>query len=163
MRMRLVIGVVLAVAGPIASARSADIMPLKAAKAVPQDEWTGFYAGAHLGYGWGRSNWSEAPDLISGSFNLAKSVDMFTETGSFFAGLQAGYDYMFANRVVLGVVVDASAPSFQNQDGISIGGLSHFNSASLGPQTFAETMLMFGSIRARVGYAPGHWLFYATG
>ena len=64
----------------------------------------------------------------------------------FFAGLQAGYDHMLPNRVVLGVIVDASAPDFKNQDGISIGGMSLFTSPSLGPQTFSETMLMSGTV-----------------
>jgi high affinity Mn2+ porin len=126
-------------------------------------DWSGFYVGAHLGYAWGRSNWSEAPDFISDSFSLAKPIDAFQDTGSFFAGLQAGYDHMLANRVVLGVIVDASAPSFRDQDRISIGGMSLFTSASLGPQTFSETVLTFGTVRGQVGYAPGNWLFYATG
>ena len=119
--------------------------------------------GAHLGYAWGRSNWSEAPDFIFDLFSLSKPIDAFQNTGSFFAGLQAGYDYMFANRLVFGVIVDASAPSFKNQDGISIGGMSLFTSPSLGPQTFSETMLMSGTVRGRFGYAPGNWLFYGTG
>jgi high affinity Mn2+ porin len=149
--------------GSVWAADAPARMPLKAPPQIVSDGWSGFYVGAHLGYGWGRSNWSEAPDLVSGSFNLAKSYDAFTNTGSYFAGLQAGYDYMLPNRVVLGTVVDASAPSFRNLDGISIGGSSFFTSAALGPQTFSETMLMFGTVRARVGYAPGDWLFYATG
>jgi high affinity Mn2+ porin len=153
----------LALERPAAATDRADGLVLKAPANTPDIDWTGFYVGAHLGYGWGRSNWSQAPDFISGSFSLSKPIDAFQNTGSFFAGLQAGYDYMLPNRLVFGVILDASAPSFQNQDGISIGGLSFFSSPSLGPQTFGETMLMFGTVRARVGYAPGDWLFYATG
>jgi high affinity Mn2+ porin len=148
---------------PAAAADGADGLVLKAPATTPDFDWTGFYVGGHLGYAWGRSNWSQAPDFISDSFSLSKPIDAFQNTGSFFAGLQAGYDYMLPNRLVFGVILDASAPSFQNQDGISIGGLSFFSSPSLGPQTFGETMLMFGTVRARVGYAPGDWLFYATG
>jgi hypothetical protein len=59
------------------------------------------------------------PDAISDSFSLAKPLDAFQNTGSYFAGLQAGYDYMLPNRLLVGVVV-ASAPSFPNLDGISI-------------------------------------------
>jgi high affinity Mn2+ porin len=169
LRRRFLAGIALILfdAGSLALAADPAAMPVKAAAiwygVPPAYDWNGFYVGAHLGYGWGRSNWSEGPDFISGSFNLAKSFDAFQETGSFFAGLQAGYDYMFANRVVLGVAVDASAPSFHNQDRISIGGMSFFTTPTLGPQTFGETTLMFGTVRARVGYAPGDWLFYATG
>lgn len=142
-------------------------LPIKAAPtsygAPSAYDWSGFYVGGHLGYGWGRSNWSEAPDMISDSFNLSKPIDAFQNTGSFFAGLQAGYDYMLANRLVVGLTVDASFPSFRNQDGISIGGMSLFTSPSLGPKTFSETILTFGTVRGRVGYAPGNWLLYATG
>ena len=31
------------------------------------------------------------------------------------------------------------------------------------PVSFAETVLASGTVRGRIGYAPGHWLFYATG
>jgi high affinity Mn2+ porin len=119
--------------------------------------------GGHLGYGWGRSNWIEMPDAISDSFSLAKPFDAFQNTGSFFAGLQAGYDYVLPNRLLVGVVTDVSAPSFPNHDGISIGGMSLFTSPSLGPQTYGETMKIFGTARGRIGYAPGNWLLYATG
>jgi high affinity Mn2+ porin len=141
---------------------AADRLVLKA-NPPPLDQWTGFYVGAHMGYAWGRSDWSQAPDLVSGSFGLGQSIDMFQNTGSYFAGIQLGYDYMLANRVVLGVIADASFPSFPNTSGISIGGMSFLNSSSLGPQTFGETMLMSGTVRGRVGYAPGNWLFYGTG
>ena len=101
-------------------------------------DWTGFYVGGHLGYGWGRSNWRETPDLFSDTFSLAKSFDAFQDTGSYFAGIQLGYDYMVANRLLFGGVIDVSAPSFPNQDGISIGGMSTFVSPSLGPQITAR-------------------------
>ena len=126
-------------------------------------DWSGFYVGGHLGQAWGRSNWLEAPDMISGSFSLYEPFDAFQTTGSIFAGLQAGYDYVLPNRLVVGVVADVSAPSFPNHDGISIGGMSAFISSSLGAETYSETMKIFGTVRGRVGYAPGNWLFYATG
>src|SRR5262249_35198792 len=31
-----------------------------------------------------------------------------------------------------------------------------------GPETFGETVLHAGTLRGRIGYAPGAWLFYAT-
>jgi high affinity Mn2+ porin len=141
---------------------AADLV-LKAERTLPIYDWTGLYVGGHLGYGWGRSNWIEMPDAISDSFSLAKPFDAFQNTGSFFAGLQAGYDYMLPNRLLIGVVADVSASSFPNHDGISIGGMSLFTSPSLGPQTYGETMKIFGTARGRIGYAPGNWLLYATG
>jgi hypothetical protein len=59
-------------------------LPLKAAGVSSAYDWSGFYVGGYLGYGWGRSNWSEAPDIISDSFSLSKPIDAFQNTGSFF-------------------------------------------------------------------------------
>jgi high affinity Mn2+ porin len=156
-----VIGMTLATAGGSAAD---DIMVTKAPppSSIPTDfNWTGFYAGGHLGYAWGSSNWT-GPD-VSGSLNLAEPVDTFNEAGSFFEGLQAGYNYMLPNRVVIGAEIDASFPAFQNLAGISTGGISNFTSPTLGPVSYSETVLSSGTVRGRIGYAPGSWLFYATG
>jgi high affinity Mn2+ porin len=156
-----VIGITLATAG---GAAADDIMVTKAPppSSIPTDfNWTGFYAGGHLGYAWGSSNWTGAG--VSGSLNLAQPVDTFDEAGSFFEGLQAGYNYMLPNRVVIGAEIDASFPAFQNLAGISTGGISNFTSPTLGAASYSETVLSSGTVRGRIGYAPGSWLFYATG
>jgi len=70
---------------------------------------------------------------------------------------------MLSNRVVVGAVADFSAPSFQNLNGLSIGGASTFVSPTLGQESFSETVLDMGTVRGRIGYAPGDWLLYATG
>src|ERR1700739_4414876 len=82
-------------------------LPTKAPPAATSaaDDWTGFYAGGHFGYAWGNSNWTTPG--ISGSLDLAQPIDAFSETGSFFAGVQAGYNYMLPNRFVVGVEADA--------------------------------------------------------
>ncbi len=149
-----------------------DIMVTKAppipTSASPAYDWSGFYAGGNLGVGWGKSNWTAAPG-VSGSTNLYQTIDTFDEAGSFFAGVQAGYNYVLPNRILLGAEVDASFPSFQtvpsgvNPFGLSFGGISAFTSPTLGPVNLAETMLASGTVRGRIGYAPGQWLFYATG
>jgi high affinity Mn2+ porin len=133
-----------------------------------QYNWTGFYAGGNLGIAWGRQNWTAGPGL-SGTNNLFQTIDTFDEAGSFLAGLQGGYNYVTPNRILLGAEVDASFPAFQtlpvgvNPFGLSTGGTFNFNSPTLGPVSFAETVLASGTVRGRIGYAPGNWLFYATG
>jgi high affinity Mn2+ porin len=146
-------------------AKAADM----AVKAPPQSasvyfdyDWTGFYVGGHLGYGWGKSNFSDPGVGIAGSLDLFQPFDAFKSTGSFFEGLQVGYDYMLPNRVLVGVEADASFPSFPSAAGVSIGGTSTFASP-LGPETYRERVLSSGTVRGRIGYAPGHWLLYATG
>src|SRR6516164_6459065 len=147
----------------VGNAEAAD-MKLKAPPpSVPSAyDWTGFYVGGHLGIAWGNSNWTTAPNL-SGALDLFQGIDTFNESGSFLAGVQVGYDYMLPNRIVVGAVANASFPSFPNLSGISIGGISTLASPVNGPETFAENVLHFGTVRARLGYAPGNWLLYATG
>ena len=151
---------------PLAAAD--DIMPTKAPPLAASStyDWTGFYLGGHAGYAWGSSNWTVstpgAPD-ISGTVSLYEGMNHFNESGSWFMGLQTGYNYMLPSRVVFGAEVDISGPSFQTLEGISIGGISLFNSPVLGPESYSETMLYFGTVRGRIGYAPGDWLIYATG
>jgi high affinity Mn2+ porin len=163
MKGLLVAGIALiALAG---RAAADDIMVTKAPP-IPSNvsatyDWSGFYVGSHQGYAWGSSNWTAPPDL-SGSLNLFQPFNLPSQTGSFFTGVQAGYDYMLPNRLVIGAEVDASFPAWPNLAGISIGGTSTFASP-IGEESYSETMLAFGTVRGRIGYAPGNWLFYATG
>jgi high affinity Mn2+ porin len=78
-------------------------------------------------------------------------------------GLQAGYNYMLPNRIVVGAEADVTFPGVPNNAGVSIGGISNLTSPTLGAVTFSETVLTSGTVRGRIGYAPGSWLFYATG
>jgi high affinity Mn2+ porin len=134
----------------------------KAPPAAPSEyDWSGLYVGGHLGYAWGSSNWTTAPGL-AGTLDMFQGFDVFKGTGSFFAGLQSGYNYVLPSRFVIGAEADASFPSIENPEGISIGGTSTFYSP-MGPESYSETVLSSGTVRGRIGYAPGNWLIYATG
>ena len=141
---------------------AADVLTKAPPPAAPSEyDWTGFYLGGHLGYAGGSSNWTTAPGL-AGSLDLFQGFDVFKGTGSFFGGLQAGYNFMLPNRFIIGAEADASFPSFQNPSGISIGGISTFSSP-VGAESYSETVLSSGTLRGRIGYAPRNWLLYATG
>ena len=121
--------------------------------------WNGFYAGGNLGIAWGRSNWTAGPGL-SGNNNLFQTIDTFDEAGSFMAGLQGGYNYVLPNRILLGAEVDASFPAFKRcQWRESLRPLDwrylQLNSPTLGPVSFAETVLASGTVRGRVGTRRG--------
>jgi high affinity Mn2+ porin len=155
----------------IASAAAADLplaYPVKAPPLQQAYDWSGFYVGGNMGYAGGNSNWTANPTRAglpstSGSVDMTLPIDVFAEAGSFFMGIQGGYNYMLANRILLGVEADASFPAFQNLNGLSIGGLTNFNSPVVGAASYGETVLSFGTVRGRIGYAPGNWLFYVTG
>jgi high affinity Mn2+ porin len=166
---KCVLGVV--VAAGLASAQqafSADI--ILATKATPTStqsapDWIGWYVGGHLGDAWGASNWTASgggTPFTAGSLDLYQPFDGFSGNGSYFGGLQVGYDYMLPNRIVIGGVADASFPTFPSLSGVSIGGASSLASPT-GEEIYSETVLSFGTVRGRIGYAPGNWLFYATG
>jgi high affinity Mn2+ porin len=151
-------------------ARAADLpatLPLKAPAAADYD-WTGFYVGGHIGLATGNSGWALAPlgggAPVTGSFGLYQSPNAFKESGSWFEGVQGGYNYMLRNRVLIGIETDGSFPTFPDAvSGLTTGGISNFTSPSFGAGTFSENVLASGTVRGRIGYAPGHWLFYATG
>ena len=167
-RRRLVISTAVILLASVHGAAADGNLVTGAAPARQAIDWSGFYLGGHLGYAWGNSDWTASPTggpepRVSGSFSLAQPIDTFSETGSFFEGLQAGYDYMLPSRFVVGAEADISFPSFPNLDGISIGGTSTLSSPLLGAETFSENVVSFGSVRGRIGYAPNDWLFYLTG
>jgi high affinity Mn2+ porin len=156
----LAAGIGLAALALDAPAGAADL-PLKAPAAAAVYSWTGFYIGGHFGYATGDTNWNAteagaAVPTLNGAFSLFNSYDAFKGTGSYFVGLQAGYNYMLPSRYVIGFEADASAPN-------TIAGTQTISSALIGQASYNDTVLDFGTARARVGYAFDHWMVYGTG
>jgi high affinity Mn2+ porin len=150
----------------LASAGRADAadhsaMRVKAPRQPSAYDWTGLYLGGHFGYAAGSSDWSAsqigvAAPIVTGSLDLFNTFDIFRGTGSDFAGFQGGYNYMLPSRLVLGIEADASFPSL-------IAGTATVASAAIDRATYSERMEFSGTVRGRIGYAPGNWLLYATG
>jgi len=139
---------------------AADI-PLKAPVSAAVYSWTGFYIGGHFGYAAGQTNWTAteagaAVPTLNGSFDLFNAYDPFRGTGSYFIGLQAGYNYMLTSRFLVGFEADVSAPN-------TIAGTQVFSSVLTGQASYNDTVLQFGTARGRIGYAFDHWLVYGTG
>ena len=143
-----------------AAAADFGTMPVKALPVPASPDWTGFYIGGHFGYASGTSNWTATQGggaaTLNGSLDLFNSFDAFKGTGSYFVGLQAGYNWMLPSRFLLGVEMDFSAPN-------TVAGSQTVSSASSGQVSYTDTVLDFGTLRGRVGYAFDHWLVYATG
>ncbi len=98
--------------------------------------WTGLYAGAHLGAGMGDI---ETSDLASASI----------DADTFLGGIHAGYNLQMGNFVG-GLEVDGTWGN--GGDSVKQGSLD-INAGS-------DWM---SSARLRLGYASGNWLVYATG
>lgn len=129
--------------------------------------WNGFYAGAYIGQAWGKTDWNASAGASgpaeSGSFGLYNAFDAFNETGSWFEGLEIGFNHNLGNQMVVGIEADMTAPAFPNVNGISIGGSSTFPLSGAGNATYSESTLWAGSLRGRIGYTLSDWLFYGTG
>jgi outer membrane immunogenic protein len=124
-----------------AGAASAADMPARmATKAVPYVQmynWTGFYIGANLGYGWAR-------DTAGGSSTNLNGV---------IGGGQIGYNWQM-NNLVLGIETDFQG-SGQRASGTGL---------VLGvPFSVSERVRYFGTVRGRLGYAWDRTLLYVTG
>ena len=149
--------------GTIVDGTKADLavtVPVKELITAEYD-WTGPYGGSHVGYAWGSSDWTSheigatGPSL-TGSLDFYKGFDFSKGTGSFFGGLQAGYNYMLPSQLVLGVEGDVSFPN-------SIRGTQTISSASVGQASYSEMVEYSGTVRGRIGYSFNNWLVYGTG
>jgi high affinity Mn2+ porin len=162
-------GIVLATCSAALAADLPPSLPVKAP--VPYVatayDWNGWYVGAHAGVIRGASNWTAlpgagAPDL-HGSFNLPFNLDFMAGTGSYFLGLQTGYNYVFPSRLMLGVEADVSMPNSDVLIPFAVRGSQTVASPLIGQVTYGEAVIHYGSARARIGYAFDHFLLYGTG
>ena len=137
-----------ALSAPAAAADLATKYPVKAVAVVPVFSWTGFYIGANVGYG--GDSFTYDVDVL-GTPVAAASV---TSSG-FFAGGQIGYNYQFANNIVLGLETDLQWSDISGTVSASVLGLPVVSAGS--------SIDYFGTIRARLGYAIDRFLPYITG
>ena len=127
---------------------AADVgLPVKAPHIQSVFDWTGFYIGAHAGFGRGSSSavlTDPAITASSGSF------------GGVIGGVQAGYNVQLSSGIVLGAEADITFPNYLASNSIA--------ALLATPRSEVVEQLDYaGSLRGRIGYASGHWLAYATG
>lgn len=81
--------------------------------AAPPHAWTGVYLGGHIGYAWGQSDWTAVGNgqSASGTFSVYQPFDLAAGTGSYFSGLQVGYNKRLSSGVLIGVESDVSFPN----------------------------------------------------
>jgi high affinity Mn2+ porin len=127
---------------PVMAADAPVRMPVKAPNAPLQYDWTGPYVGFQFGYGDGSFGPGTRP-LPLQAVILPHSI-----TG-LVAGYQAGYNFQYANGLVLGLEADVTFRS-----------PLHRPALALGP--FDTTFNYFATARARVGHAFGSVLPYVT-
>lgn len=150
-----------------AGAGVAADMPLKARPAAaPGYNWTGWYVGGNLGYGWGRDTgalWDGVSDPdglgFPQSFGIGGNVLPGVKPSGIIGGAQVGYNWQVSRSWVVGAVADLQASDMHATANNTVT-----------PGIFATTIQSnnaridwFGTVRGRAGYASDNWLFYATG
>lgn len=141
----------------LAQAALAADMPAKLPVAAPVYNWTGFYIGGNIGYGWGKSD-NDFADAVTGFATVPMGSDT-TNVNGVIGGLQAGYNWQ-TDSFVFGVETDVQ------MSGQKISGTAVCPTASCGPGgtvTHTEQLTWFGTTRSRLGWAFDRWLAYGTG
>ncbi|MFG1278515.1 outer membrane protein [Xanthobacter autotrophicus] len=145
-----------ALSAPAAAADLATKYPVKAVAVVPVFSWTGFYIGGNFGYGGDKFTLDEV-NTYYGDYYSAESRSV--NSSGFFVGGQIGYNYQFANNVVLGLETDLQWTNIEGKYSENYatyyGYTSTFNAGA--------SVDYFGTIRARLGYAFDRFLPYITG
>jgi len=127
---------------------AADVrLPVKAPHIQSVFDWTGFYIGAHAGFGRGASSAVLTDPAITASSG---------PFGGVIGGVQAGYNVQLSSGIVLGAEADITFPNYLASNSIA--------ALLATPRSDVVEQLDYaGTLRGRIGYASGHWLAYATG
>ena len=148
--------------GLSAAAQAADL-PVKApAPIAPVYNWTGFYIGGNVGYGWHDPTVSFTPNDAFpglGGFTGAGPPVSFNISGAL-GGFQLGYNWQFAPTWVAGLETDFDFASIKGNGSANyLAAIANtFNS------TVSEKTKWFGTVRARLGFLPTpNLLIYGTG
>lgn len=159
-----------------ASAALAADMPLKAPRAAVATayDWSGFYVGGNVGYGWGEGT---SPAISTVDPGGVSGVGRFLSPAGFgppfstgnlypglnpsgvFGGLQFGYDRQFGNWV-LGAVADIQVANFKSSAVVFTNAAATCCNAT---ESISAKIDWFGTLRGKAGFAANDWLFYGTG
>lgn len=147
---------------------------LGVADAKAQQNWTGFYAGVHAGYGWGGDNSAfftpndpYSVRLLNGTLSAGGTTGGQPVSGvsaddkGAFGGLQAGYNWQLNRSWLAGIESDFSWSRIRSNAST----LTPLNDPSLAA-TFnvRQDVEWFGTLRGRLGWlATDAVLIYATG
>jgi len=140
--------------------------PVYKAPAVAETGWTGGYLGVSGGYGWGHADVLATPGdpntqrVFNGQPNvpaIATSID----SKGWLGGVQAGYDWQFAPRWILGFQADFDGANIKGTASLPV--TIGFGNQAAGFST-SQRVDWFVTVRARAGFLPtSGLLLYATG
>ena len=152
--MKLVLISTAAMLAVVSNVYAADpyVPPPEEVIVAPTFTWTGPYLGLHGGWAWGDGSAEYANPVPCGGGGPVGCAISLDPSGGFVGG-QIGYNYVFDNGFLLGIEGDYS---FANLTDSGDAGLFPFAS-----HVDLEVDQM-ATIQARLGYAMGQWLPFAT-
>ncbi len=124
--------------------------------------WTGIYVGVNLGLGGDRFQYPFSVS-VPAIATFASGNASITSSG-IIGGGQIGYNWQFANNVVLGFETDFDGAAIRgkataNLNGAALGGAIPFGAAIQA----GSRINYIGTVRGRLGYAWDRFLVYGTG
>jgi opacity protein-like surface antigen len=135
--------------GPQMPAVTSAPLYTKAPPAPALQNWTGFYIGAHGGYGWKKNS-------FDGFANLFIVPIDGPDSRGFVAGGQAGYNWQY-RQVVAGIEIDGSATGIKGTSGPGVIG-------TIASVVWSDEVKYLGTVRGRLGWTPvNNVLLYGTG
>ncbi|NJL07041.1 MAG: porin family protein [Methylacidiphilales bacterium] len=143
--MRRLVIALLASTALVGTASAADLARKSIVTAAPPVlayNWTGFYVGGFIGYGWGDNDWS----LVNNWGNWGSFSNDFD---GFLGGMQIGYDYQF-NNMVLGIQGDIAAAALEDKSWWV-------------NQYYKDEATWIATLTGRIGFVADRALFYVKG
>jgi len=132
---------------PSAPTAAADARMFVKARPMPAaDPWSGFYAGAHGGYGWSQSR-------LVNAFAAPGEIDADPMLRGGLGGFQAGYNFR-TDWLVVGVEGEFTWSDLRQ---------NNFSCFTFGDQVCSAKSEWFAAVTARIGAAYGAALLYVKG
>jgi outer membrane immunogenic protein len=141
------------------AAQAADLAPGREpppAVPAPIFTWTGFHVGYNRGYGGAVFDTNVA---LAGQAQGGGAIRAFDQASGWFVGGQIGYDYQFANGLVLGLETDLQWSDLKSShQAVTVAS----NPLAANTANTSQSLEWFGTTRARAGYSFGRLLPYVT-
>jgi outer membrane immunogenic protein len=142
-------------------ALAADMLVKKAPPRPPAPawSWTGFYLGANVGGGWGKSDWFEDPTASGSGLGLPGFQDASINASGILGGGQIGFDYQ-NGWAVFGIQADADATGIRGNASSCFPEVAVVTNITQSCSTKIDAM---GTVTGRIGAAVNRTLFYVAG
>jgi opacity protein-like surface antigen len=131
----------------------------------PVFSWTGFYIGANVGQRWAGATFTGAPynmDFGNGPISFPGRSENYG-LGSATGGLHAGYNYLLSPFWLIGFEGDVSSGSGKSTRSAEMTVFDSNSDSYVFRRSSNVNLTWQATLRGRVGFVSGQWLFYGTG